>query len=144
MDNTLGVPVIASDLSKSTIPLTSRTYRGFNTVGDNSGIYALYDLSLVKQDLLNHFNIRKGEKLENPTFGTIIWDMLFEPLTEEAKALIEQDVTTILNYDPRIQVNDIILLEVSSGIIIECNVTYRPYNVSETLRFNFDQDNGLT
>ncbi len=144
MSTTLGIPVVSSDLAKSVIPLTTRTYRGFNTVGDNAGMYALYDLSLVKQDLLNHFHIRKGEKLENPEFGTIIWDMLFEPLTDESKSLIEQDVTTILNYDPRIQVNDILLLEIPSGIIIECNITYRPYNVSETLRFNFDQANGLT
>ena len=35
-------------------------------------------------------HIRKGEKLENPEFGTIIWDCLFEPLTEDLRETIAQ------------------------------------------------------
>ena len=68
--------------------LVSRTYRGFSTVDGDSRSPALYDLALIKQDLINHFHIRKGEKLENPEFGTIIWEMLFEPLTEQSKQMI--------------------------------------------------------
>ena len=34
--------------------------------------FRLTDAELIKRDLLNHFAIRKGEKLENPNFGTII------------------------------------------------------------------------
>ena len=42
-------------------------------------------------------DIRKGEKLMNPEFGTIIWDMLFEPLSDETKSLIIQDVKKIVS-----------------------------------------------
>ena len=73
--------------ARNTSIVTSRTYRGISTVAD-SGTFPLYDISLIKQDITNHFHIRKGEKLENPDFGTIIWDVLFEPLTEEIKDLI--------------------------------------------------------
>jgi len=58
-------------------PFLPRTYKGFSTVSTNSVKGSLYDLALIKQDLINQFYIRKGEKLENPDFGTIIWDMLF-------------------------------------------------------------------
>ncbi len=56
-------------------------YNGFSTL-NGSKKFKLTDFELVKQDLQNHFGIRKGEKLMNPEFGTIIWDLLFEPLNE--------------------------------------------------------------
>ena len=49
------------------------TYKGFST-NNRSKKFRVTDFELVKQDLINHFNIRKGEKLMNPNFGTIIWN----------------------------------------------------------------------
>jgi phage baseplate assembly protein W len=121
----------------------SRTYRGLSTVADPAGSFALYDISLIKQDIINHFHIRKGERLERPDFGTIIWDALFDPLTEELKEIIAQDVTTIINYDPRVKVDRVVVSEYESGLQIECELTYLPYNISEQLRFQFDQDNNI-
>ena len=58
----------------------SFTYKGFSSVSSISN-YKIYDIDLVKQDIINHFYIRKGEKLENQGFGTVIRDILFEPFT---------------------------------------------------------------
>ncbi len=124
------------------IPLP-RTYRGFSTISADSESYTLYDLALIKQDLINHFHIRQGEKLSDPEFGTIIWDMLFEPLTEDLKELILKNVEDIINYDPRVRADEVIVTSYESGLQIECSLTYLPYNVSETLQFRFDQANGL-
>ena len=63
----------------------SRAYRGISTANPNNTSSTLYDIALIKQDIINHFHIRQGEKLENPEFGTIIWDVLFEPLTDKLK-----------------------------------------------------------
>ena len=52
------------------------TYKGFSSQETKSN-FKLYDIDLVKQDIINHFYIRKGEKLMNPDFGTVIWDLLF-------------------------------------------------------------------
>jgi phage baseplate assembly protein W len=134
--------VIPSYQKQSEIP-TSRTYRGLSTAGNLSNTFALYDLALIKQDILNHFHIRKGEKLENPEFGTIIWDVLFDPLTDELKRLIIQDVTTIVNYDPRVKVDKLIVTQYEMGIQIECELTYLPYNISESMRLKFDQNNSI-
>ncbi len=124
------------------IPLP-RTYRGFSTISADSESYTLYDLALIKQDIINHFHIRQGEKLSDPEFGTIIWDMLFEPLTEDLKELILKNVEDIINYDPRVRADEVVVTSYESGLQIECSVTYLPYNVSETLQFRFDQANGL-
>lgn len=121
----------------------SKTYKGFSSVSSDSKSYALYDLALIKQDLINHFHIRLGERLENPTFGTIIWDILFEPLTEDLKQVIIQNVTDIINYDPRVTAENVTVTAYESGIQIECLMKYLPYNIQEALQFRFDQNNGL-
>jgi len=124
-------------------PVTSKKYRGISTVNPNTGSFNLYDISLIKQDIVNHFHIRQGEKLENPTFGTIIWDILFEPLTENLKEAIADNVTTIINSDPRINANRVIVDQYESGIQIECELQYLPYNISEKMKLQFDQNNGF-
>lgn len=118
------------------------TYRGFNSKNKANG-FKLYDIDLVKQDVINHFYIRKGEKLENPTFGTIIWDMIFEQFTEEVKNMIADDVQNIINYDPRLVVRDVAVDSTEQGIRIEADVVYVPFNVVERMRFDFDRNNSL-
>jgi len=118
---------------------SSRAYRGLSTVDPANKSNILYDIALIKQDLMNHFHIRQGEKLENPEFGTIIWDIIYEPLTEQLKTVIAQNVTEIINADPRISVDGIVLDQYESGIIIDCTLTYLPYNISEQLRLKFDE-----
>lgn len=118
-----------------------RSYKGFSTVSSDSNNGSLYDLALIKQDLINHFHIRKGEKLENPEFGTIIWDMLFEPLTPRIKEIIVNDVTTIINNDPRTRPVKVVVTQVEKGLQIEATLIYVPYNIQETLQFSFDNRN---
>ena len=118
------------------------TYKGFNSK-EVSRNFKLYDIDLVKQDLINHFYIRKGEKLENPEFGTVIWDMLFENFTEEVKNIIAKDVEDIINYDPRIQVNEVQVDATDQGIRIQADLTYIPFNVNEQMTFEFDKENSV-
>lgn len=98
-------------------------YRGFSTVGRNS-IFRINNLELIKQDLINHFNIRKGEKLMNSNFGTEIWNFLYEPLTEEVKSAIIADVNQVVSYDPRIAVTNVTITEYEQGLMIELFVNY--------------------
>jgi phage baseplate assembly protein W len=134
--------VLKTVVSKN-IALGAKTYKGFSTVRNDAESFSLYDLALIKQDLINHFHIRQGERLEQPTFGTIIWDMIFEPLTEESKNLIIKNVEEIINYDPRLIADQVIVSAYESGIQIECRLTYLPYNIQETLQLRFDQANSL-
>ena len=120
-----------------------KTYKGISTVNPDSTNAVLYDIALIKQDIINHFHIRQGEKLSDPSFGTIIWDMLYEPFTTDVQEAIVDDVTTIVNYDPRLSVDEIVVDTYEKGITVECVVVFLPYNISEQLRFTFDQANGL-
>jgi phage baseplate assembly protein W len=121
---------------------TGRTYRGFSTVADSKS-FSVYDFELVKQDLINHFHIRQTEKLSDPTFGTIIWDLLYEPFTVEVQEAIIEDVTNIINYDPRIRAEDIVIDTYEQGIQIDCKITVLEFGITDQLRFKFDKENGL-
>jgi len=133
---------VPSNQKSQSVP-GSKAYRGISTVNPNATNTTLYDIALIKQDLINHFHIRQGEKLSNPEFGTIIWDAIFEPLTPALKDAIVQNVTTIVNYDPRVSVDNIVVDSYESGIQIECTLTYLPYNISETMRMQFDESAGF-
>lgn len=132
------------DRSAPKSPVTSRSYKGLSTVNSNASSTALYDIALIKQDIINHFHIRQGEKLENPTFGTIVWDVLHEPLTTDLRQLITENVQSIINYDPRVTVDKIYVDTYESGIQIECEIVYLEYNITESMRLAFDEENGIS
>ena len=125
-------------------PASSSAYRSISTVNDENDGFRLYDLAVIKQDIINHFHIRQGEKLENPEFGTIIWDVLFDPLTASLKQAIVDNVQDIIDYDPRVAADQVIVNEYESGIQIECTLIYLDYSIAETMQLQFDQNNGLT
>ena len=115
-------------------------YRGFSTVGRNKK-YRLTDFDLVKQDLINHFYIRKGEKLMNPNFGTIIWNVLHEPMTEDLKSVITADIKAIAGYDPRVSIDNVIITEYDQGIQIELQLRYVQTNQINVMNLRFDNQN---
>jgi phage baseplate assembly protein W len=114
-------------------------YRGFSTLS-NKKKYSLTDYPLAKQDLLNYFNIRKGSKLMQPSFGTIIWDQLFEPLNETTQNIITSDIKRIVGYDPRLQVNQVNVTQQTNGLMIQLTLSYVPTNQTETISLNFDRN----
>jgi len=121
----------------------SQFYKGFSTVDPTNYGGKLYDFDLVKQDILNQFNTRKGERLMNPAFGTIIWDLLMEPLTEEVSNLLITDINEIVGSDPRVYPTQIELNEYEQGFIVELTLNLKNTNQSSTLRLAFDQSVGL-
>jgi len=86
-------------------------YRGFSTVSNQGLNTALFDTELVKQDLLNHFNTRLGERRARPDFGSIIHDLLFDLSDPRTESLIVLDAERIISEDPRVE-----LLELTPNI----------------------------
>jgi len=120
----------------------SVTFKGFSSRADKKN-FKLYDFEVAKQDLINRLSVRKGERVENPEFGTIIYDAIFEPFTEQLKDAIVEDITANLNADPRISTEEILVTEADKGIAIQATITYVPLNITEKLRFNFDENSLL-
>jgi phage baseplate assembly protein W len=117
-------------------------FKGFSSRAELNN-FKLYDFDLIKQDLINRLSVRKGERVENPEFGTIIYDVIFEPLTETLKQVIADDIAKNLNADPRLSTQDIIVSESEHGISVQATITYVPYNITEKLTFSFDENSLL-
>ena len=118
------------------------TFKGFSSRAEMRN-FKLYDFECAKQDMINRLSVRKGERVENPEFGTMIYDAIFEPLTDILKDAIVEDITANLNADPRISTTDIIVTEADHGIAIQATITYVPLDITEKLRFNFDENSLL-
>jgi phage baseplate assembly protein W len=122
----------------------SQFYKGYSTVGVRAtGSSELYDVALIRQDFLNHFNTRQGERIMLPQYGTVIWSLLFEPFTVEVKQAIADDITRICNSDPRAVPIQIDVDEQEHGILLE--LTLQVVNSDQTVELNlqFDRNLGL-
>jgi hypothetical protein len=118
-------------------------YKGFSTVNTANRGSKLYDFDLVQQNILNQFNTRKGQRVMNPKFGTIVWDLLMEPLTSEIQELLTNDVTEICKSDPRVYPLQIKINEYPQGFLIEAILQMADTNQSSVLKLAFDQQLGL-
>lgn len=115
------------------------TYKGFSTINNDFGSSKLNDTELIKRDLLNHFAIRKGEKLMDGNFGTRLRDLIMDPLTEETKQLIIDEVNTVINSDPRVRPEEVTLDEYENGLQIQIVLRYVIDNQVENLQVRFDR-----
>ena len=120
-----------------------KTYVGFSSVNRDFDSNTLYDYELARTDLLNAFYIKKGEKLELPDYGTIIYDTLFEPFTSEISKAIEEDVIEIVGRDPRWALDTLAIDQAEYGLNLSLDVLYIPYSISESLSLAFNQESGL-
>lgn len=66
--------------------------------------FKLTDVELVKMDLLNHIFTRRGSRVMMPTFGTVIPDLLFEPLDEQTTEILEDELRMVFDFDPRVEI----------------------------------------
>ena len=121
----------------------TRLFRGHSSVGRDFADSKLYDIELVKQDILNHFNILKGEKLENPNFGTNIWLYLMDPLDDETRNAVIEEVEAIINYDPRVEMDSIEVNDYEQGLQVKVSILYTGYGLGESMDLLFDSQQGL-
>lgn len=119
-----------------------KTFTGYSSLGTDKANTTLTDIDLIKRDLTNHFSIKRGEKLENPNFGTIIPYLLFEQYTDQLVAAIEDDVERIIKFDPRCRLDVISVQQTQNGhgVKVSCEVTYIPFSMSDVISWEFTTD----
>lgn len=103
-----------------------RKFKGYSTIDKTWGNFKLYDIDLAKRDLLNEFHTRRGERLMSPQFGSIVWDLLFDPLTEEVITAIKTDCVRIVTKDPRLDIVNIDVIDNEHTIIVTIILKYVP------------------
>ena len=79
----------------------------------------------------------------NPNFGSVIWDLLMEPLTAETREALNQDITDICNSDPRVTPLRLDLTEYETGYILDVTLLVKSTDQSVSMRLGFDQNIGL-
>lgn len=115
---------------------------GYTTQNVSRNTKILTGLELAKQDLYNHFNIRKGEKWSNPTFGSDLPLYVFQPLDDTTITLIEEDVYNVVSYDPRFDLVDrnVRVSEDEHSITVRIQLLYLPTTTETALQLKFDKE----
>ena len=113
---------------------------GFSTTDKFKPPYTVTDYELVKVDLMNHFGTRKGERVMVPEFGTIIYDMLMEPMDSKVKKLIIDDATRVVESDPRVKLENIQVSETEHALLLDIQLTYLPNGMTDNLTIQFNTD----
>lgn len=121
--------------------MTREVYIGFSTADLIEPPYRLVDIALVKQDILNALNTRRGERVMRPTFGTRIFDLLMDPFDEETKEAIINDVITVLEGDPRVVIVGVDARELEHVMRLEIELRYIPQDVVDQLFIEYDRRN---
>lgn len=113
------------------------TFIGFNTINQYKK-FTLTEFDLIKRDLLNAFSIRQGELPGRPSYGTVMWDFLFENQIEELSNNIRREIMRVTSGDPRIVVDDIQIFPQQNGILIQLQIAVVPSTNAEILGIFFD------
>jgi len=90
--------------------------------------FRMVDQQLVVQDFVNALNIRKGQKVGQPDYGTTIWDYVFEPNTQDVQIALEDEIRKVASQDPRIILNFVKAFPQENGILIETQIAVNPFN----------------
>lgn len=91
------------------------------------------DQALVIQDFINALNIRQGEKVGQPQYGTTLWDFVFEPNTPDVQFSLENELSRVASLDPRIVLNSIQAYPQDNGILLEIEMAIQPFNEAQLL-----------
>ncbi len=113
---------------------------GFSTKNKSAINHTLTGKELVVEDLLNNIMTRKGERIMMPTYGSIIHDLIFEPLTSNIRTLIEEDLTNIISDEPRVNLESINLTEGEHTVTASISVAILPDNEPVTLTIDLKRE----
>lgn len=128
------------------------TYIGFSTINQNMSAktppttalaagkkFRVVDEQCVVQDMLNALHIRQGQKPGMPSYGTTLWDFMFEPNTIDLQQKIADEVIRVISLDNRIILNTVDVYTGEHTVQVEVELAIAPFNKSTQLNMFFDQ-----
>jgi len=105
--------------------------------------FGLVDTSLVIQDFVNSLNIRQGEKVGQPGYGTTLWSFIFEPNTADVQFQLETEIRRVANTDPRLILNTVRAYPQENGILLEVEMAVSPFNQANLLSVFFNSSTNI-
>lgn len=122
--------------------MRSAKFRSYSTtMGGKSG--RIYDLDVIREDILNMVHTRKGEYPLDLDRGFLIHDFLFSPILNEVeKNMIIADARKQLEEDPRFSINDIQVFndDEDQHIILFLSLSVEPLNENINLRIDIEEN----
>ena len=119
--------------------MAKNLYKGisFNNFSKNKSI-KLYDVELIKKDIINNIFTRRGERVKMFSYGTRIPDLVFEPLDEVALNIVEEDLNAVVAGEPRVELTDMRVLPLYDRGVIIASLTlyYIELDFTDTLSVN--------
>ena len=113
-------------------------FKGYSTV--NNRKRKLHDIDLAKQDLMNHFYTKKGERIMNPEFGSVIWSLMFEPWNDTTEDAVKEDCINVVAQDPRWAMSGIETYSNQNALSIQLRLIYQPTDKVEIMALQFDRE----
>lgn len=128
-------------LVQQTIKTQVPYFVGFNTVNQNSPPYALTNVELIKRDINNQFATPKGSRVMLPNFGSNIYSYLFDPFDEYTKNAIIEDAVSVVESDPRVQLQKIDVYQQGQALNIIMVLLFLPESITDNLFVTFTSQN---
>ena len=116
-------------------------YKGYSSFEfEKNKQFKLTDIELVKMDLLNHIFTLRGSRVMMPNFGTIIPELVFEPLDSETIDTLEEEVRMVIKYDPRVELKELIVRPDfdNYAVIVSARILYVELNFVGVIEFNIE------
>lgn len=120
------------------------TYKGFSTANWlRTRNLIISDIEVVKEDLRNHIFTRFEERVYQPEFGTRIPDLAFDPNDQDTLNIIREDLLSVINFDPRVQLVSLDILPIpdNNTIIAIVELLFIEFDVLDELRIDVKTGN---
>jgi phage baseplate assembly protein W len=75
-----------------------------------------------------------------PEYGTIIWDLLMDPSDPSTEKEIRQDISRIVNADPRVEALGVDIFIMDHVIRVEISLNYVLLNTQDILYLEYIDD----
>lgn len=115
-------------------------FTGFSTKNKSAINHVLTDKDLIIEDLMNHIMTRKGERVMMPTYGSIIHELIFEPLTDPIKEIIREDIQTIIDEEPRVTLDNLDISDTDHSITVSLTVSIVNEDEPVTLQIDLERE----
>jgi phage baseplate assembly protein W len=122
------------------VPLGVVDYTNTGTQSTTSSKkYSVTDSDTVILNFLNALNIPQGSKPGKPSYGTNLWNFIFEPNDVVTSTQLQEEIYRVAKMDPRLIINNVVLYAKNNGIVASIELAVSPMNQVREISILFDQ-----
>jgi phage baseplate assembly protein W len=102
--------------------------------------YSVTDDEAVILNFLNALNIPQGSKPGKPSYGTNLWNFIFEPNDNETATQLREELIRVARLDPRLILNTVEIYAKDNGIVASIELAVSPANQVRDIAILFNQE----